>query len=46
VAAIKLRIARLPEGVSIAQLHGVAILAGVGFTMGLFIGTLAFKDQN
>jgi NhaA family Na+:H+ antiporter len=46
MAAIKLRIAKLPEGASIAQLYGVALLTGVGFTMSLFIGTLAFEDEN
>ena len=46
VAAIKLRIAKLPEGASSAQLYGIAVLTGVGFTMSLFIGTLAFEDEN
>ena len=45
MAAIKLRIAKLPSGVSMAQLYGVAVLTGVGFTMSLFIGTLAFEDE-
>jgi NhaA family Na+:H+ antiporter len=45
VAAVKLRIAKLPSGVSMAQLYGVAVLTGVGFTMSLFIGTLAFEDE-
>jgi NhaA family Na+:H+ antiporter len=45
-AAIKLRIAKHPEGASSAQLYGIAILTGVGFTMSLFIGTLAFDDEN
>ncbi len=46
MAAIRLGIAKLPEGVSIAQFYGVAILTGIGFTMSLFIGTLAFDDEN
>jgi NhaA family Na+:H+ antiporter len=46
VVAIKLRIAKLPEGASSAQLYGIAVLTGVGFTMSLFIGTLAFEDEN
>jgi NhaA family Na+:H+ antiporter len=46
MAAIRLRIARHPLGVSGAQLYGIAILTGVGFTMSLFIGTLAFEDEN
>jgi Na+:H+ antiporter, NhaA family len=36
--------ARLPRGASLGQLYGVAVLCGVGFTMSLFIGGLAFKD--
>lgn len=41
-AAIKLNIAKLPEG-GWAGLYGVAALTGVGFTMSLFIGSLAFE---
>lgn len=33
-----------PEGVTPLQFYGVALLTGVGFTMSLFIGTLAFAD--
>lgn len=43
-AAVRLGLARLPDGVSWAQIYGVALLAGIGFTMSLFIGTLAFSD--
>lgn len=42
--AIKLGLARPPEGGSLMQLYGVSLLAGIGFTMSLFIGTLAFVD--
>ena len=42
--AMKLGLARAPEGATIAQLYGVSLLAGIGFTMSLFIGTLAFVD--
>ncbi len=42
--AVKLGIAALPEGVSWAQIHGAGWLGGIGFTMALFIGTLAFGE--
>lgn len=45
MAAIKLGIAERPPGASIAQIYGIAVLTGVGFTMSLFIGTLAFEDE-
>ena len=37
-------LARLPEGASWRQLYGVSVCAGIGFTMSLFIGTLAFDN--
>ncbi|GAC1036669.1 Na+/H+ antiporter NhaA [Pseudomonas sp. No.117] len=40
--AIRSGLARLPEGASWLQLYGVALLCGIGFTMSLFIGALAF----
>ncbi|MBQ0744933.1 MAG: Na+/H+ antiporter NhaA [Marinobacter sp.] len=40
--AIRLRLARLPTGVRWWHLYGVAVLAGIGFTMSLFIAGLAF----
>jgi len=42
--AIRLGIASLPEGVSWRQLHGTALLCGIGFTMSLFIASLAFEQ--
>ncbi len=44
--AVKMKIAALPQGVSWKQIVGVALLAGIGFTMSLFITTLAFKDAQ
>ena len=41
--AVKLKIATLPEGVDWWGLYGAALLCGVGFTMSLFIGSLAFE---
>ncbi len=42
--AVKIGIASLPENVNWKQLYGVAFLCGVGFTMSLFIGSLAFEQ--
>lgn len=42
--AIKLGIARLPDGANWGGLYGVSILCGVGFTMSLFVGSLAFEN--
>ena len=43
---IKLGIARLPDNVSMFSLYGVAVLCGIGFTMSLFIGSLAFEESG
>lgn len=42
--AIKLKLAKLPEGVNWLQLTGAGVLAGIGFTMSIFITLLAFDD--
>ena len=44
--AVKLRLGKLPEGVNWLQLAGAGILAGIGFTMSIFITLLAFNDDN
>ncbi len=41
---VKLRLAEKPRGASWLQVYGIALLCGIGFTMSLFIGGLAFKD--
>jgi len=43
-AVIKLGLARLPTGAGWLQLYGLSMLCGIGFTMSLFIGLLAFPD--
>lgn len=44
--AVKLGLAKLPSGTSWPQIYAVACLTGVGFTMSLFIGTLAFDGDE
>ena len=43
-AAVRSGAARLPEGASWLQIVGVSCIAGIGFTMSLFIGALAYGD--
>jgi len=43
---VKLKFASLPEGMNWNQIRGVAFLAGIGFTMSMFISDLAFKDEE
>lgn len=42
---IKLRLAHRPDGATLVQLYGVALICGIGFTMSLFIGLLAFPTS-
>ncbi len=42
---VKLKIAELPEDLNFLQISGIAILAGVGFTMSIFIANLAFANN-
>ncbi len=43
---VKAGLCRLPDGVTWLQVYGIACLTGVGFTMSLFIGTLAFDTAG
>jgi NhaA family Na+:H+ antiporter len=44
--AVRTGLAPMPEGVSWRQLYGVSLLCGVGFTMSLFVGSLAFEHAS
>jgi NhaA family Na+:H+ antiporter len=44
-AAMRFGLARRPEKASLLQVYGVSLLCGIGFTMSLFIGLLAFPDS-
>lgn len=44
--AVRTGFAARPRGATWRQIHGVAVLCGVGFTMSLFIGALAFADAR
>jgi NhaA family Na+:H+ antiporter len=42
---VKLKLAHLPHGANFWSIYGVSLMAGVGFTMSLFIGSLAFGNM-
>ncbi len=44
--AVRLNVASLPEGVSMQHVFGAGAVAGIGFTVALFIAKLAFVDDN
>jgi Na+:H+ antiporter, NhaA family len=43
---VKFKLSALPEGVSWKHIYGVGLLAGIGFTMSIFISGLAFADET
>jgi len=46
IVAVKAGIAKLPSGVSWLQMAAVGVLAGIGFTVSIFISSLAFDDPG
>jgi len=44
--ATKLKLAQLPQGASLSQVFGVSALAGIGFTMSIFVSDLAFLGND
>ncbi|AFE09593.1 Na+/H+ antiporter NhaA [Corallococcus coralloides DSM 2259] len=45
LAAVRAGVSPLPTGGGVAQLHGVSVVAGIGFTVALFVAGLAFVGQ-
>lgn len=45
-AAVKLGIAKLPQGVNFIHIFAVSVLCGIGFTMSIFISSLAFANVS
>ncbi len=44
--SMKLKITRLPPGINFNQISAVSVLCGIGFTMSIFLGSLAFGDAD
>ena len=44
--SIKLKVAQMPNDTSWYNFYGVGVLTGIGFTMSLFVGNLAFVNAN
>ena len=44
-ASIKLKVAQMPSNTSWYNFYGVGVLTGIGFTMSLFVGNLAFAEN-
>lgn len=44
--AVKTKLGSLPDKVNWKQIYGMSLICGVGFTMSLFIGTLAFEEYS
>jgi len=43
-ALVKLRVTEMPAGATWPMIYGISLLCGIGFTMSLFIGTLAYDS--
>lgn len=46
VLALRMRIAKIPDGMNFQELIGVGVMAGIGFTMSLFITVLGFEHHS
>ena len=44
--ALKSKLAAMPNGMNMPRLYGIAALCGIGFTMSLFVGSLAFEETS
>jgi len=46
IISIKLKIAQMPNNANLLNFYGVGVLTGIGFTMSLFVGNLAFVENT